>query len=113
MFRKKEAVEVGGYKNWEYAEDWDLWLSLGEKGKLYNFPEYFAYYTMSGANKSLVHQRAQSKTILEIITLHRKTYPRFFFAYSFNFLQLAYSYLPFFLRKRLHIFLSQLKRKAG
>lgn len=81
MFRKEEAIEVGGYKGWKYAEDWDLWLSLGERGKLYNFPEYFAYYTMSGMNKSLVHQRPQSKTILEIISLHKSSYPRFLWAF--------------------------------
>jgi glycosyltransferase involved in cell wall biosynthesis len=113
MFRKKEAVETGGYKNWNYAEDWDLWLSLGERGSLYNFPEYFACYTMSGTNNSLIHQRTQSKTILKIISSHRKTYPGFFFAYSFNFFELAYSSLPLFLRKRLHASLSRLKRKSS
>ncbi len=113
MFRRKEAIEAGGYKSWRYAEDWDLWLSLGEKGKLYNFPEYFTYYTMTGMNKSFVHQRPQSKMILKIISSHRKSYPGFFLACSFNFLGLMYSYLPLFLRKRLHAFLSRLKRTSS
>jgi glycosyltransferase involved in cell wall biosynthesis len=113
MFCRDIALGVGGYKNWDYAEDWNLWLSLGKKGKMYNFPEYFGYYTMSGTNKSLVCQRAQSRTILKIIYAHKKEYPNFFMAYIINLMQYIYSFLPFGIRSVSHNFLSKIKRKIS
>jgi glycosyltransferase involved in cell wall biosynthesis len=112
MFRTDIAREVGGYGNWRYAEDWDLWLKLGTKGKLYNFPEYFAAYLLAGQNKSFVHQRAQSRMTLEFITVHRKEYPNFTAAYLLNGTQYVYSFLPLWLRQILHYPLVALKRRS-
>ncbi|MCR4275178.1 MAG: glycosyltransferase [Candidatus Wolfebacteria bacterium] len=110
MFLKEKAKKVGGYGNWHYAEDWDLWLKLGEIGKFYNFPEYFTRYLMAGQNKSFVYQKAQSKMISQIITKHRKNYPNFWRAYCLNMAQYFYSFLPLFLRALLHPILSRFKR---
>lgn len=110
LFRKDVALEVGGYGNWLYAEDWDLWLKMGVRGKLYNFQEYFTAYVMSGNNKSFVHQRAQSKMILEFIKIYRHEYPGFCAAYALGLLQYFYSFLPLSLRRVLHPILSSVKR---
>ncbi len=110
LYLKKAAQKVGGYGDWRYAEDWDLWLKLGEIGKMYNFQEYFTCYLMAGQSKSFIHQKPQSKMILEIIKRHKNTYPNFWKAYLFNLSQYIYSFLPLFLRKRLHPFLSSFKR---
>ena len=110
VFLKEAAEKVGGYGDWQYAEDWDLWLKLGKIGKFYNFPEYFTTYIMSGGNKSFIYQRPHSKMILEIIKKHRFDYPRFYFGYYFNLGQYLYSFLPLILRKGLHPTLSYLKR---
>ncbi len=67
MFRADIARKVGGYCDWRYAEDWDLWLKMGCFGMLYNFPEYLAAYTVSGENKSFVYLRAQTKMHLSIL----------------------------------------------
>ncbi len=111
MFRKNQAISVGGYSNWIYAEDWDLWLKLGKLGKFYNFQDYFTKYTLTGANKSFVYQRPQAKMILKIISSHKSDYPNFWIAYIFNFAELLYSYLPLSLRKALHPLFSYFKRR--
>jgi len=109
MFRADIARACGGYRA-RYAEDWDLWLSMGARGKLYNFQEYFMAYTMSGKNVSFVHQRAMSRTILGFITRHRKLYPNFLKAYALNLVQYGYSFLPIFVRRFFHNKLSAMKR---
>lgn len=113
MFSRKAALAVGTYGSLRYAEDWDLWLKLGERGKMYNFPEYFMTYTLAEQNKSFLHQRSQAKTILKIISGHKNTYPNFYMAYLFNLTGLMYSYLPLFLRSLLHPVLSRAKRTFG
>ncbi|MFA4827511.1 MAG: glycosyltransferase [Candidatus Shapirobacteria bacterium] len=110
MFLKEKAKKVGGYGNWRYAEDWDLWLKLGEIGKFYNFPKYFACYLMAGQSASFIYQRPQSKMILQIIKKHRQHYPNFWTAYVFNTGQYFYSFLPLFLKNLLHPVLSRFKR---
>jgi len=110
MFLKEKAKKVGGYGNWRYAEDWDLWLKLGEIGKFYNFPEYFTRQLMAGQNVSFIYQKPQSKMILQIIKKYRQKYPNFWMAYFFNVGQYFYSFLPLFFKKILHPTLSRFKR---
>ncbi len=109
MFRRDTAREFGGYKA-RYAEDWDLWLSMGTRGKLYNFPEYFTAYTMNDLNKSFIHQRAQTKCILQFIVAHRREYPNFLYGYILNFGQYVYTFLPIGIRKYFQGWLSAIKR---
>jgi glycosyltransferase involved in cell wall biosynthesis len=112
MFRADVARRVHGYGTWRYAEDWDLWLKLGNEGKLYNFPEYSAAYTMAGQNKSFVHQRAQSRMTLEFIKAHKREYPGYWRARAVNTAQYLFSFLPLFVRRSLHTALSSLKRRS-
>lgn len=113
VFSREAAEKVGGYGDWQYAEDWDLWLKLGQIGKFYNLPLYLTTYVMAGNNKSFVHQRPQARMILAIISKHRRHYRGFYFAYVFNFAQYLYSFLPLPLRKAVHPPLSYLKRAIG
>lgn len=109
MFRADIAREFGGYHA-RYAEDWDLWLSMGTRGKFYNFPEYFTAYTMNDLNKSFIHQRAQSRVILQFIVAHRREYPNFLWAYILNAGQYVYTFLPISIRKYFQGWLSAIKR---
>lgn len=112
MFRKDVAQSVGGYGYAKYAEDWDLWLKLGTKGTLYNFPEYFAAYTMSGENKSFLHLRPQTQAIFGFLFKHRKEYPGFLGALTLNTLQWCYSLIPASIRRAVHPTLAALKRRS-
>ena len=109
MFRADVAREFGGYQA-RYAEDWDLWLSMGPRGSFYNFPEYFAAYTMNDLNKSFLRQRVMSRDILRIIAQHRKEYPNFLMGYALNVGQYLYACLPAGVRKYFQARLSAVKR---
>lgn len=109
MFRADAARACGGYRA-RYAEDWDLWLSMGARGTLYNFPEYFTAYTMNDLNKSFIHQRAQTKVVLQFISAHRREYPNFVRGYMLNFAQYCYTFLPIGVRKYFQARLSAVKR---
>lgn len=110
MFRRNVALEVGGYGNFKNAEDWELWLKMGARGKFYNFQEYFTRYLMTEQSKSFLFKRSQSKEILRIVRAHKKEYPNFYMAYAVNLAQYFYSFLPLGARRASHLFLSKMKR---
>jgi len=71
MFRRQPALDIGGYNNYRFVEDWDLWRRLGKVGKLYNFQEYFYWYMNPGQNISLSKRRLAGKTILRLLKKYR------------------------------------------
>ena len=66
MIRASTIKEIGGYKEeYKAAEDLDLWLRLGEIGKLANIPHLILRYrflatSISGANAALQKQSAHN-----------------------------------------------------
>ena len=47
MMRRNAVLTAGGYdKRWEYAEDLDLWLRLGEIGRIANLPQVILNYRL-------------------------------------------------------------------
>jgi glycosyltransferase involved in cell wall biosynthesis len=110
MFRRDVALAVGGYGDFRNAEDWDLWLRMGARGKFHNLSDYFVRYLMTEESKTFVFKRSQSSEILKIVTAHRREYPNFLAAYSLNFAQYIYSLLPLGVRRIFHNVLSKLKR---
>ena len=113
MFRADVARKVGGYGDWRFAEDWDLWLKMGRFGKFYNFPEYLAAYTVSDQNKSFIHLRAQTKMIFEFLRIHRGEYPGYVKAWTVNMLQYCYSFFPWWFRIRFRAILADAKRRIS
>lgn len=111
LFRKDAALKVGCYKKIKFVEDWDLWLRLGMLGKLYNFKEYFSLYMNAGQNRSTENQTLTAKIILQYIKSYKSEYPNYRRAFIVNFMQYLFSFLPFFIKKRIQNFLFFLKRK--
>lgn len=109
MFRR--AVDVYYDESLIQLADWNFWLTLGTKGKLYNFQEYFLSYRVWRESISFTRQREHAKASRRIIRAHRNEYPNFRKALAITYLYLWYSYLPFALRKRLNASLSWLKKK--
>ncbi len=65
MFRREPVMALGGYRQefWP-AEDLDLWLRLGERGRLSNVPEVVLHYrlrpdSISEVNGALQRDRAR------------------------------------------------------
>ena len=60
MMRRAAVQAVGGYHpEFEPAEDLDLWLRLGEVGRLTNLPEVLMKYRQHARSFSEQHQRLQ------------------------------------------------------
>jgi glycosyltransferase involved in cell wall biosynthesis len=110
MFRRDVAIAVGGYGNFKNAEDWDLWLRMGERGTFYNVREYFVRYLLSDRSKTVVFKRSQSKEILTILRAHRHHYPNFFSAYVVNMAQYCFSLFPRNVQRVFYAVLSRAKR---
>jgi hypothetical protein len=112
MFRRDAALAAGGYGSFKNAEDWDLWLRMGLRGKFYNFQEYFVRYLMNEESKTFIFKRSQSREILAVVAAHRKEYPHGAAALVVGCAQYCYSLLPLSLRRLLHGTLSRAKRTA-
>ncbi len=111
VFRRSAAEKVGWYdEGLRYSADRDFFLKLGLEGKLYNFPEYFANYTMAGQNTSIVKMREHLRSSLMVMKRYKSNYPHYPLAIIINRIQYAYAFLPSFLRQFLHTFLARLKR---
>ena len=112
MFRRDMARTVGGYGNFKNAEDWDLWLRMGMRGKFYNFQDYFVRYLMNEQSKTFVFKRSQSGEIVKLISAYKRSYPHYYAALFVSVSQYCYSLLPVWLRRPLYNFLSKMKRSA-
>lgn len=60
MLRTDALCDIGGYRpEMCPAEDQDLWLRLGERGRLANLPEHLTRYRLHGGSVS--HRRSQEQ----------------------------------------------------
>lgn len=91
--------------------DWEFWLRLGTKGKLYNFPEYFLNYRMWHNASSFINQRENAQSALIIVNRYRHDYPGYAKAIVFTGLYWCYAHLPLFIRRALNSFLSKTKKR--
>ena len=112
LFRRAAGEKVGWYdETTRYSGDRDFWLKMGLVGKLYNFPEYFSYYTMSDSNTSVQKIRPHLKASLMIMKRYKGKYPKYLPALAFNEFQYFYSFLPEVVRKPIHFALARMKRR--
>jgi len=64
MFRREAALGVGGYdESYKVAQDLDLWLRLGEMGKLACLPDVLLGYRMHAGSVSERKQQLQIDTM--------------------------------------------------
>jgi glycosyltransferase involved in cell wall biosynthesis len=59
MIRRSTMVSIGGYRDFPYAEDLDLWLRLAEVGKLANLPLPVLNYRIHAGSASVKNQQVQ------------------------------------------------------
>lgn len=60
MMRREAVIAAGGYREaFRHAEDYDLWLRLGERHALDNLPEPLLRYRVHGGSVSFRHRRQQ------------------------------------------------------
>jgi glycosyltransferase involved in cell wall biosynthesis len=111
IFRRSIGESIGFYdESLAGYQDWDIWLRLGLVGKLYNFPEAFACYTLWTASGSFQQERENALSALRIVIRHRKEYGGFPAALALALAHLAYAYLPDGIRRPSFSFLSRRKK---
>ncbi len=110
LFRKERVIEIGGYNDYKFVEDWDLWLRLGRLGKFYNFQEHFSLYMNAGQNLSTSNQTMAAKTILRLISEYKDEYPNYYKAFALNYFQYLFSLMPSTLKNKAQNFLFYIKR---
>ena len=74
--------------------DWDFWLMLGAKGKLYNFPLYVANYSLWPGGGSFQAIRTNARSALTVVLKHRRNYKGFWLALLMAWGYICYSRLP-------------------
>jgi GT2 family glycosyltransferase len=111
MYRREEAIRAGGYdETLAGFQDWDLWLKMGKRGKLYNFPEYFLHYRVWQGSGSFHQSKGNTESALRITRRYRHDYSGFPIAYPMALLYNAYAHLPVDVQRVSYSSLSRLKK---
>jgi glycosyltransferase involved in cell wall biosynthesis len=90
--------------------DWDFWLTMGAKGKLYNFPLHLAHYALWDGGSSFQAQKENGRAALRIVRKHRREYRRFTSALVLAWLYFGYACLPAGVRRFTYASMSALKK---
>jgi glycosyltransferase involved in cell wall biosynthesis len=113
MFRRTLIEKCGGYdETLAGFQDWDVWLKLGQLGKLCNFQEYWLVYQIWLGGGSFHQQKANTRSALRIVMRHRRVYPGFPTAFGMASLYHLYAHLPLGVRRASFSYLSRLKKTA-
>jgi glycosyltransferase involved in cell wall biosynthesis len=111
MYRRDAIEKCGGYDvSLAGFQDWDVWLKLGSIGKLYNFQEYFLYYTIWEGGGSFQQQKKNTRSALTIVSRHRSAYSGFPLAILMASMYHAYAHLPAGIKRTSFAYLSRLKK---
>ena len=111
MFRRSLGEGIGYYdESLAGYQDWDIWLRFGRLGKLYNFPEVFARYTLWSGGGSFQQQRKNVLSAVKIVFRHRTGYRGFTGALALVLMHVAYAHLPARVRKSSFSFLARRKK---
>ena len=111
LYRCQPALQMGGYdQTLDGFQDWDLWLRLGKRGKLYNFPDYFLYYRVWRGSGSFQQSKRNTESALRITRRHRRDYAGFPAAFTLALLYHGYAHLPVGVQQVSYSFLSRLKK---
>ncbi|HEY2013005.1 MAG TPA: glycosyltransferase family 2 protein [Bryobacteraceae bacterium] len=90
--------------------DWDFWLTMGARGKLYNFPMHLTYYALWDGGSSFKAQKENGRAALRIIHKHRHEYRGFAPALLLAWGYYCYACLPVRVRRMSYASLSALKK---
>jgi glycosyltransferase involved in cell wall biosynthesis len=75
LFRKDRYLEVGGFAPMYLAEDYDLWMRLGQHGTLANIPNCDINYMVREGSASTTRQQEMNKIVLSLVKNYKNEYP--------------------------------------
>ncbi len=112
MLRRAALERIGRYDaTLAGFQDWDVWLKLLGEGKLANFDEPLAYYTLWEGGGSFSNQRRNTESALKIVMRHRAQLPGFAGALAIAVGYYVYSFLPVSIKQATYPTLSRLKKQ--
>ncbi len=92
MYKRDEALKCGGYQKYTVGEDYDLFLKMGQMGKMFNLSDYLVKYRKHDSGITWSKRILAAQDHLSIIFKFKYTYPDYFFA-------LVKGYMRLFLAK--------------
>src|SRR3989344_5104546 len=109
VFRKKDWERVGGYdEEFDYSQDWELWMKFGKRGKYYNFPEYFVRSIFSQEARSSNNMRHHLWLAIVARKRYKNEFPNFLKGYILGWLSYLFSFIS--IRYRVSFILTKIKR---
>jgi len=89
MYKRDLAILLGGYnESLDVGEDYDLWLKMGQKGKLFNFTDNFVKYRVHDDNICLT-DKLKSLRVLDVIKKYKDIYPNYYLAFLKRWIKLS------------------------
>jgi glycosyltransferase involved in cell wall biosynthesis len=114
LFRRTVGEQVGWYDgSMRYCGDRDFWMKMARTGKLYNFPEFFSFYTMGEQNTSIAHIKPHLRASLMLTRRYARDFPKFPLAIAVNYVQYCYAFLPRGVTRHIHTSAARLKRAVA
>jgi len=111
LFRRVVGGEPAAYDvSMRQFADWDFWLTMGARGKLYNFPLHLTHYALWEGGSSFQAQRENGRAALRIVRKHRREYRGFVPALLLAWLYFVYACLPEGMRRASYPSLSAWKK---
>lgn len=111
MYRLALLRECGSYDvSLEGFQDWDVWLKLGRRGKLFNFPDYLLCYRVWQGSGSFHASRGNTRSSIRIVKRHRHAYAGYPLALAMAYAYHAYNHLPNWVRQMSYSLLSRAKK---
>jgi glycosyltransferase involved in cell wall biosynthesis len=80
VFKKSAYDHVGGYSDLRLAEDYDLWLRIGQVADIVNIPETETAYTLrknSASGSNGTHSTKLAVTVLHLVQKYKREYPNY------------------------------------
>jgi glycosyltransferase involved in cell wall biosynthesis len=78
LIRKANILAAGSYDpNWQYIEDYALWLKLGLKAKFANIPEIMVRYRVNYFGVTRTKNKQQIRAVLSLIKEYKSEYPQY------------------------------------
>jgi glycosyltransferase involved in cell wall biosynthesis len=111
LYRRAAARDCGFYdETLAGFQDWDLFLKLGQRGRLANLAEYLLCYQIWEGSGSFSASKANTRSAIRIVKRHRAAYRGYPLAILSAYLYHFYSHWPTPLRRVTYSALSRAKK---
>jgi glycosyltransferase involved in cell wall biosynthesis len=92
LMRSSSLSHTQGYRDTTLAEDYDLFLQLGQYGTFANLPEHYTAYRIHDGSEN--HKRLMmAQAVLRIVQSHKGEYPNYYLALIKCYVRIIFTWL--------------------